>query len=65
MSVKLILSALPGVGVGVVDGVGVGVSVDVGMGVLSGGGVFMQPDKTATAKIMKKTFCIVVKTNLQ
>jgi hypothetical protein len=29
---------------------------------LSGG--FVQPDKTATANIMKKTFCIVVKMNL-
>jgi len=42
---------------------GVCTGVDVGIGVLSGGGVFTQPDKTATANIIKKTFSLVVKMN--
>ena len=60
---------MSGVDVGVVNGIGVRVGVctgvNVGMGVLSDGGVFTQPDKKATANMMKKNFSIVVKMNPQ
>src|SRR5659263_497577 len=56
---------MTGVDVGVENGVGVRVGVCIGVGVLSDRGVFTQPDKTATANIMKKIFGIVVTMNPQ